>query len=61
MSAISGQVPVVRVKPQPDIYSLLLILAILALAGVVAAVMHNLMTVYGLSFQELFTGQQTPI
>ncbi len=53
--------PVVRVKPTPDVYSFLLILAILALGGVVGYLIHNLMTVYGLSFGELFTGQEVPV
>ena len=61
MNAVSGQTPVVRVKPQPDVYSLLLILAILALGGTIALLVHHLMTVYGLTFQELFTGQDIPI
>ena len=61
MTGIPGQAPVVRVKPQPDIYSLLLILGILALAGTVVYLAHHLMTVYGLTFGELFTGQTIPV
>ena len=61
MSTIPGQAPVVTVKPQPDIYTFLLVLAILALGGTVAYLMNHLMTVYGLTFQELFTGQTIPL
>lgn len=57
----SGLHPVVTVKPQPDIYTLLLILAVLALGSVVGYLIYNLMTVYGLTFQELFTGQEIPV
>ena len=51
----------VTIKPQPDIYALLLILAVLALGSVVGYLIYNLMTVYGLTFQELFTGQEIPV
>ena len=60
MNAMSGA-PVVTVKPQPDIYTFLLLLAVLALGGTIAFLMHHLMTVYGLSFQELFSGQTVPV
>ncbi len=50
--------PVVKVKPQPNIYTLLLVLAIIFLAVTVGIVMHNLMTAYGMTFAELFTGQK---
>jgi len=61
MAAMSAQPPVVRVKPQQDIYTLLLILSVLALAAAIALVAHNLMTVYGMSFGQLFTGQKVPV
>jgi hypothetical protein len=48
---------VVRVKPQPDIYTLLVILAVLVMAVAVGFVAHNLMVNYGLTFQQLFSGQ----
>ncbi len=54
-----GQSPPVRGKPQPDIYTLLLIIAIIFLAVTVGMVMHNLMTTYGLTFTEMFTGRET--
>ena len=61
MTGISSQAPVVKVKPQPDVYSLLLILAVLAMGGTIAYLAHHLMTVYGLTFGELFTGQTIPV
>ena len=61
MTGISSQAPVVKVKPQPDVYSLLLILAILALGATIACLAHHLMTVYGLTLGELFTGQAIPV
>lgn len=57
----SGRSPVVKVKPQPNIYTLLLILAIIFLAVTVGMVMHNLMTAYGMTFTELFTGQKVAL
>ena len=61
MTGMSSQAPVVKVKPQPDVYSLLLILAVLALGGTIAYLAHDLMAVYGLTFGELFTGQTIPV
>ena len=53
-----GQSLVAKVKPQPNIYTLLLILAIIFLAVTVGIVMHNLMTAYDMTFVELFTGRE---
>ena len=55
---LSGQSPVGKIKPQPNIYTLLLILAIIFLAVTVGIVMHNLMTTYDMTFVELFTGRE---
>jgi len=55
----TGQSPLVKTKPQPDIYTLLLIVAIIFLAVTVGMVMYNLMTTYGLTFTEMFTGRET--
>ena len=52
---------VIKVKPTPDVYTLLLILAIVFLTVTVAIVMHNLMTTYGMTFAELFKGQEVPV
>jgi hypothetical protein len=55
-----GGQPVVEVKPQPNIYSVMLVIAILVLAVTIGLVMHNLMASwedgsgYGLSVGELF-------
>ncbi len=54
----SGQSSLVETKPQPDIYTLLLIVAIIFLAVTVGMVMYNLMTTYGLTFAEMFTGRE---
>ena len=60
MTSTSPSGPVVKVKPQPDVYTLLLIVAIFCLAVAVGAVVWNLVTHYGLSFTQLFTGQEAP-
>ena len=57
MAAMSMQSPVVRVKPQPDIYTLLLILAVLFLAVTIGVVLYDLMRNYGMTFMEIFAGQ----
>jgi hypothetical protein len=54
--AMAMQGSMVRVKPQPDIYTLLLALAILALITAIAFMLHNLLSTYGMSFGDIFTG-----
>ena len=54
--AMALQGSMVRIKPQPDIYTLLLALAILALLTAIAFVLHNLLATYGMSFGDVFTG-----
>jgi len=64
MTQLSSQTPVVEVKPQPNIYTLLLIVAIIALGTTIGIVMHNLMSPvvrpdgsaggYGMSVGDLF-------
>ena len=54
-----GQFPLAKTKSQPDIYTLLLIVAIIFLAVTVGMVMYNLMTSYGMTFTEMFTGRET--
>jgi hypothetical protein len=64
MTETPAKGPAIQVKPQPDIYSLLLIVVTVALAVTLVIVMHNLLSPvvrpdgtpggYGLSFQELF-------
>ena len=53
--------PVVKVKARPNIYTLMVIVAIVLLAVTIGLVLNNLMTVYGMSFEELFTGQKIPL
>lgn len=48
--------PMVRVKPQPDIYTLLLVVGILLMAIAIGVVLVNLLGNYGLSFGQIFTG-----
>ena len=50
----SQQGPVAYPRPQPDIYTLLLIVAILALGATVGVVLWNLLTVYNLPFEAIF-------
>ena len=60
MTQLPTTKPVVRVKPQPNIYTILIIVAILALAITIGLVLHNLMAEtgpgggYGMSFGDLF-------
>ncbi len=55
MTQLATQGPI-EVRPQPDIYTLLLIVAILALLGGVGAVLWLLMSSsgYGLSLGQIF-------
>lgn len=48
------QQPVVQAKPQPDIYTVLLLVAIIALGVTVGVAIWNLTSVYGLTFGEIF-------
>lgn len=52
------QGPVVEVKPQPNVYTLLLVIAILALAGAIAYACYVLMSEppvgYGMKFGQMF-------
>ncbi len=58
MTQIPSQGPVVGAKPQPTIYTLMLIIAILALAMTLVLVIRNLIAEppagYGLTFGQLF-------
>ena len=56
MATALDQTPVVRVKPQPDVYTILLILAILLLATSIGVALYDLMNTYGMTFTEIFTG-----
>ena len=58
------QAPVITVKPQPDVYTVLLIVAILALGVSIGLVIYNLMSAppvgYGVTFGELFDASKWP-
>ena len=56
MSAMNVPGPIVR-KPQPDVYTLLLLVAILLLAVGIGVVLHNLTTTYGMSVGDIFSGK----
>lgn len=53
------QQPVVQAKPQPNIYTVLLIIAIVALGVTVGVAIGNLTATYGLSFGEIFQPLKT--
>ena len=48
------QQPTVPAKPQANIYTVLLVIAIIALGTTVGLVIWNLTTAYGLTFGEIF-------
>jgi len=51
------QGPVVQVKPQPNVYTVLLIVAIVVLALATGVVLYDMMTSYGMSFGDIFSSQ----
>ena len=57
MTQLPSQGQVVRVKPQPNVYTLLIIVGILVLAATIGIVLWNLLSDppsgYGLSFGDL--------
>ena len=64
MTQLPSQGQVVRVKPIPNIYTLLIIVAILVLAITIGIVLYNLLSAspsgYGLSFSDLFNPSDIP-
>ena len=52
----SPQGPVVKVKPEPNIYTILLIIAIVASLAALIVMIWNLTVNYGMSFGEVFSG-----
>jgi len=58
MANVTTQGPVVEAKPQPNVYTVLLIVAILAMVVAIAAVGYRLMAAspqgYDLTFKDLF-------
>ena len=63
MTQAPSQAPIVAVKPQPNLYTVLLVLAIVALAATIGMVLYNLLADvaggagYGLTFGEVLTGK----
>jgi hypothetical protein len=54
MAQMPSRGPIVTVKPQPNIYTLLIIVAVLMLGVGLGVVLHNLMVDYGLTFSQVF-------
>jgi len=65
MTQAPSKGPVVEVKPQPNIYTILLLVAVLALGTTIGFVMHNLLTPlekggYGVPFEKVFEPFEKP-
>ena len=58
MTMIPPEGPVVKVKPQSNVYTALLAVGVIVLAVAIGIVVHDLMTTYGLSFGQLFQSQK---
>jgi hypothetical protein len=54
MSTFNPQGPLIRIKPQDNVYTVLLAVAILFLALAAGIVLHSLMVNYGMSFGDIF-------
>lgn len=56
MTEIQSKPPVVKAKPQPDVYTLLMVVAIVTLGVTIALVLCNLTSDggYGMNLSELF-------
>ena len=53
------QGPVVTVKPQANVYTVLLIIAILAMVAAVGTLVYDLTANYGMSIGDIFSGAPT--
>ena len=64
MTQIPAQSPVVQVKPQANVYSVLLIVAILALLAAIGFMLWNLLSPvpqgYGMTVEDLFSPFKIP-
>ena len=64
MTQANPEGPIVTVKAQPDVYTVLLIVAILVLGVSIGLVLNNLLSAppsgYGLSFGALFDSAKLP-
>lgn len=59
MTQAPSRGPVIQVKPPPNIYTILVFVAVLAIGATIGFVLYNLMTPvvdggYGLKFEEIF-------
>lgn len=65
MSQLPSSGPVVEVKPQPNVYTMLLFIAIAALAAAVCVAVWKLMSAppvgYGMQFGDLFNPFKPPM
>jgi len=59
MSQMMTQSPVVQVKPQANVYTVLLIIAVLAMAAAVGTLMVDLTQNYGMEIGEIFSAGST--
>ncbi len=61
MTQVPSQTPVIQVKPQPNIYTLLMLVGILMLGVTIGVVLYNLLsnlpTGYALTFGQVLKGQ----
>lgn len=48
------QGPIVPIQPQPNIYTVLLIIAVFVLAVAFGVAVHNLIANYGMTFGDIF-------
>jgi hypothetical protein len=61
MTQTQLQGPVVPVKAEPNIYTVLLVIAVIGMAVAVGISLNDLMTHYGVLFGDLFDPKYNPI
>lgn len=61
MTQIQSQGPVVPVKAQPNIYTVLLIIAVIGMAIAVGISLNDLFTHYGMTMGDLFDPKYNPL
>ncbi len=61
MTQTQLQGPVVPVKAEPNIYTVLLVIAVIGMAVAVGISLNDLMTHYGVLFGDLFHPKYNPI
>jgi hypothetical protein len=64
MTRANSEQPVVTVKPVPDVYTVLMVVAILALSLAIGLVLHSLLSAspdgYGMTFGSIFDSSKLP-